>query len=309
MTPSDSDHSDDKEAPFRIRFWGVRGSVPTPQPDRLRYGGNTACVEMLCGAKRLIFDAGTGLAQLGQELLAEGPVVLDLFLSHTHLDHINGLPFFAPIYNPDNEISLWAGHLGPEENLMQVLRRIMSSPIMPVPLEAMQAARRFIQFVAGNPLDPQPGVVMRTHMLNHPDNAVGYRVEFGGRDACYITDFEHDDPGANARLVDFVRGAQVMIYDATYTDEDYANGKQGWGHSTWQRALEIADRAEIDTCVLFHHAPEYDDDKLDEIAAAVDAQRPGTLVAREGVVLTLQQRQIIMDDSAAFIPAGQGGKV
>lgn len=277
------------EAPLEIRFWGVRGSVPTPQADRLRYGGNTACVEMRCGAHRLIFDAGTGLASLGQTVQGNGPVVFDLFLSHTHLDHINGLPFFGPIFDPANEIGIWAGHLGADESLMQVLRRIMSPPIMPIPLEAMQAARRFIEFAPGNRLEPKPGVVLNTHALNHPDGAIGYRVEHGGCDACYITDIEHNDAGANARLADFVRGTQVMIYDATYTDAEYQADKVGWGHSTWQQALILAERAGVETCVLFHHAPEHSDADMDAIANAAQAARPGTIVAREGMVLSLNR--------------------
>ncbi len=282
---SDEPHSL-TEPPFRVTFWGVRGSVPTPGPSTLRYGGNTSCVEVTCGQHELIFDAGTGITALGGTLVGNGTVRRDLFLTHTHLDHVIGLPFFAPIYDPKNEINIWAGHLE-TEGIGDILRRIMSTPLMPVPLEAMQAARNLVDFTAGDVLQPKPGVVLRTVPLHHPELAVGYRIEYAGKSLCYITDVEHGNAALDRRLEDFVRGTDILIYDATYTDEEYHNGKVGWGHSTWQRAVALADTADVGTCVLFHHAPEHDDAMMDTIGMQAAAARPGTLVAREGMILDL----------------------
>ena len=272
---------------FWVRFWGVRGTVPCPGPATLRYGGNTSCVEVMCGDRRLILDAGTGLRVLGTSLNGRRRVDAHLFLTHTHIDHICGFPFFRPAYNPDNQFQLWAGHLLPQGlSLQQVLSEIMRAPYFPVPIDIMHACIAFHDFAAGAELEPAPGIRLRTLPLNHPGGATGYRIEFRGRSVCYITDVEHD-PGADRldpALVAFIRGSQVVIYDATYTDEEFPR-YLGWGHSTWQHGVRLCEAAEAGKLVPFHHDPEHDDDALDRIAAELERSRPGSLVAREGMVL------------------------
>lgn len=271
---------------FTVKFWGVRGSIATPGSSHLRYGGNTSCIEMRCGGRLLIFDAGTGLRALGQTLMANGAVDVDLFLSHTHIDHIAGLPFFRPMYTAGNTIRLWAGHLAPERNLNDVLCRVMSSPLFPVPFDILAADIDTNDFEAGLTLEPGPGIKIRTAALSHPDRATGYRIEFAGKSACYVTDTEHETGRRNPAILDLIRGADLFIYDSTYTDEEYPRFK-GWGHSTWQEGVRLANEAGVKTYAIFHHDPDHDDLVMDRIGADAQKARPGTVVARDGLVLTL----------------------
>ncbi|MGQ9366326.1 MBL fold metallo-hydrolase [Azospirillum sp. ST 5-10] len=271
---------------FTARFWGVRGSIASPGPDTVRYGGNTACLEVRCGGALLVFDAGTGLRALGLALERAGPADLDLFLSHSHFDHICGLPFFAPAFNPASRLRVWSGHLPPEHTTRSVVCDIMSAPYYPVPVDIFRADCTFHEFECGAVLEPVPDVRVRTAPLNHPNGAVGYRIEFAGRSLCFVTDTEHLAGGRDPAVLELVRGADVMIYDSTYTDQEYPR-HVGWGHSTWQECLRVADAAGVGRAVIFHHDPTRDDAALDAIAAAAQALRPGTLVAAEGMELVL----------------------
>ena len=270
---------------FWVRFWGVRGTVPCPGASTLRYGGNTSCIEVMCGDRRLIFDAGTGLRVLGTALNGQTRVDAHLFLTHTHIDHISGFPFFRPAYRPGNQFQLWAGHLLPQGlGVQKVLSELMQAPFFPVPLDIMHACIAFHDFAAGAVLEPEPGVTLRTIPLHHPGGATGYRIEFEGRSVCYVTDLEHEPGVLDPALVEFVRGSEVVIYDATYTEEEFARFN-GWGHSTWQHGVGVCEAAGAGTLVTFHHDPDHDDDALDRIAAELERARPGSVVAREGLVL------------------------
>ena len=274
-----------ESADFCVKFWGVRGSIACPGPRTVRYGGNTSCLEIRCGDRILIFDAGTGLRDLGAALAAAGPIDADLYLTHTHFDHICGLPFFAPIYAPGNRIRLAAGHLLPDNHLQNVLVEMMIAPLFPIPPAAFKADVSYRDFAMGEVLSPGDGIVIRTAPLNHPNKATGYRIGYGGRAICYITDTEHEDDRRDRNIVDLIRGADLVIYDSTYTDEEYP-AFRGFGHSTWQEGVRLVDAAAAKTLVIFHHEPGRDDDGMDAIAAAAERLRPGTVVAREGMVLT-----------------------
>ena len=269
---------------FYVRFWGVRGSIASPGPETVRYGGNTSCLEVRCGGRLLIFDAGTGLRGLGDALNRAGPVDAELFLTHTHFDHICGLPFFAPLFQPGNRVRLSAGHLQPEHDLKKVLVEMMMAPLFPIPPDRFLADVVYRDFAAGRTLTPAPGITLRTAPLNHPDRATGYRIEFDGRAICYITDTEHEPGRADASVLSLIENAEIVIYDSTYSDAEFA-AFRGFGHSTWQEGVRLADAAGIKTLVIFHHEPARTDAELDDIAAVADSMRPGTVVAREGQTL------------------------
>jgi phosphoribosyl 1,2-cyclic phosphodiesterase len=272
---------------FSVTFWGVRGSIACPEPEMLRYGGNTSCIEVRCGNHLLIFDAGTGLRPLGKKLAQEGNLDADLFLSHTHFDHVSGLPFFGPAFLPTNKFRFWAGHLEVQGlELCDVLCEMMMPPLFPVPIEIFKADIAYKDFVAGDTLTPKAGVTLKTAPLNHPNGATGYRVEYAGKSICYVTDTEHTGQGPDPRISGLIAGADIVIYDSTYTDEEYPRFK-GWGHSTWEEGIRVCEAAGAKRLVIFHHDPAHDDEMMDTIADAAEKRRIGTLVAREGLTLSL----------------------
>jgi phosphoribosyl 1,2-cyclic phosphodiesterase len=274
------------QSDLTIRFWGVRGSIPCPGPDTVRYGGNTSCVEVRCGRHLMIFDGGSGLRPLGNALVAGGrPVDLDLFYSHTHLDHIVGLPFFAPAYSAGNRIRIWAGHLQPAgSDIRSVLEKMMSAPLFPIPIDILTARLDFQDFAAGETLTPRSGVKLVTAPLNHPNGATGYRLEFAGKSVAYITDTEHHAGKSDPEVLKLMHRADVAIYDSSYTDEEYPAHRH-WGHSTWEEGVRLAKKAQVKQFVIFHHDPGHNDMMMDQIATDAAKMRAGTIVAREGLVL------------------------
>ncbi len=269
---------------FFVRFWGVRGSIACAGPDTVRYGGNTSTLEVRCGENLLILDAGTGLRNLGNSLSADAPLSAHVLLTHTHFDHICGIPFFQPVYRAENSFGLWAGHLPDGKNISDVMVQMMAPPLFPVPPEIFRARISFHDFRAGETISPYEDVKIRTAPLNHPNGATAYRIEHQDRSICYLTDHEHDRGPADAVVVDLIRDADIAIYDATFTDDEYEQCK-GMGHSTWREGVRIAEAANVGQYVVFHHNPEHDDDFMDGIARDVAELRPGSIVAREGMVL------------------------
>ena len=277
---------------LKVRFWGVRGSISCSGAEYTRYGGNTSCLEVTAGGRRLIFDAGTGIRQLGLELVRQAPIDIDIYFTHTHLDHITGLTFFSPLFEKGNSVRLWAGHLSGPNTLKQVVSNLMSAPLYPVSLEVFQARVEFNEFKSGETVSCGD-MTMRTTPLNHPQGATGYRVEYGGKSICYITDTEQRSEGIDRNIVELCRGADIMIYDSSYTDSEYPRYK-GWGHSTWQEGMRVADAAGVGTLVIFHHDPSHDDAFMDGVARDAAAARPGTapsglpraIVAHEGLTLS-----------------------
>jgi len=271
------------KSPFSVRFWGVRGSIACPGPRTARYGGNTSSVEVRCGDRLLMFDAGTGLRYLGKSL--DGARLdTDLFFTHTHFDHVCGLPFFRPLFQPQNKFRLWSGHLRGAMTLKRVLAEFMMAPLFPVPPEVFRSSLEYRDFSGGETLSPATGVSVRTAVLNHPDGATGYRVEYGGRAVCYVTDTEHVPGSPDKNILKLIDGADLVIYDSMYTDEEYRK-YVGWGHSTWQEGVRLCKQAGAKRMVVFHHDPDHDDEVLDAIAREVDKALPGSVVAHEGLVL------------------------
>jgi len=284
---------------FQIKFWGVRGSIPCPGSETVRYGGNTSCVEMQVGRERLIFDGGTGLRLLGQSLMAESPVKAHLFFTHSHWDHIQGFPFFIPAFIRGNTFKIYAVPSSNGATLKQRLDDQMSHPNFPVPLQIMEADLEFYNLEMGETLH-YGDVSVETLPLNHPGEAVGYRVNWRGLSAAYITDTEHFPDRLDDNVLALAWQADVMIIDATYTDEEYNDpqySKVGWGHSTWQQAVKIAQAAQVKQLVLFHHDPAHNDDFLDRIGEQVRKIFPETILAQEGLSIELRPGDDQIDEA------------
>ncbi|HZS76704.1 MAG TPA: MBL fold metallo-hydrolase [Ktedonobacteraceae bacterium] len=291
---------------FRVCFWGVRGSYPTPGPQTVRYGGNTACVEVEVDRQLFILDAGSGIIRLGQNLqrrFQDRPLSISLFITHGHNDHLLGLPFFSPLYNPHAEIHFYGPQLA-DRNIEQLVTPLMSQPYFPVDMRTLPSLRTFHtistreQFVwrAGSSLPEihlQPVVVKETDVQvqaimtnSHPlDGAVVYRIEYAGRRLVFATDVEWKER-CDPTFLAFISNADVLIHDAQYTPDDYPD-KQGFGHSTIEMATEVAQLAGVKELVLFHHEPTYDDDKLDKIQAEARKLFPRTTTAYEGLEIDL----------------------
>ncbi|WOD38022.1 MBL fold metallo-hydrolase [Nodosilinea sp. E11] len=274
---------------FLVRFWGVRGSIACPGPTTVRYGGNTSCVEMLVGGHRLIFDGGTGLRELGLTLLTEGPIEANLFFTHSHWDHIQGFPFFVPAFMRGNRFNIYGAIAPNGSTIEQRLNDQMLHPNFPVPLQVMGADLKFCDIEVGETLHIGD-ITIENALLNHPGEAVGYRVTWQNYVAAYISDTEHYPDRLDENVVWLARNADVMIYDSTYTDDEYhdpKSSKVSWGHSTWQEAVKVAKAAGVKTLVIFHHDPAHDDDFMDQVAVQTKAAFPGAVVAKEGMVIDL----------------------
>lgn len=273
-----------------IRFWGVRGSIPSPGPSTADVGGNTSCVEVRCRDHVFILDAGTGLRGLGDALLSEAePVTAHMLFSHVHWDHIQGLPFFSPIYRPNTTLHMYGT---PEDgNLESVLNSQMKAPNFPVGFDQAPARMHFHESPIGDSMDIGP-VTVSTAPLNHPNGVLAYRIDCDGRSVVYATDTEHYADGSiDSNLVVLARDADVLIYDAQYTPDEYCGSvgfsRLGWGHSTWEEGVRVARAADVKKLVLFHHDPTHDDAMVAEIEQTAAKARPGTIAAREGLTISL----------------------
>jgi phosphoribosyl 1,2-cyclic phosphodiesterase len=267
-----------------LRFWGTRGSIPTPGPGTARYGGNTACLGITTDRGLVILDAGSGLRPLGHDLMLrrDGPLTADILISHTHWDHIQGLPFFKPLSAAGNEFCIH----GANQNgvrLEEILRRQMDPMVFPVPLTAVAARVRVAEIEPGD--FSVAGFAVNAYRLRHPGTTLGYRLTptGEGRTVAYVTDNELGEGGDypvgvgwRAGLVRFLRDTDTLIHDAMYS-EQIIGSRRGWGHSTPQQAVELAAEAGCRRLILFHHEPEHDDDALDRLVA--DTRTHATRVA------------------------------
>ncbi|MDQ6659627.1 MAG: MBL fold metallo-hydrolase [Chloroflexota bacterium] len=292
---------------FVVRFWGVRGSYPTPGPETLRHGGNTACIEVQAGKHILIFDAGTGIIALGHHLLQkaeEEPLNLSLFITHGHGDHLQGFPFFTPLFEQRTHLSCFGPRLT-DQNIEQVLSTLMAPPYFPVEISKLPSQRQFHtlseekciiwcygenfpRIVSVHEDMRNVEVCVRVNFTEcHPlDGAVHYRVEYGGHSMVYATDVEWKgdyDPG----FLSLAHGTDMLIHDAQYTNEDYQHTKEGFGHSTVAMATGAANAAHAGELVLFHHEPLYTDIQLDAMEAEARTQFAATRSAYEGMEIDL----------------------
>ena len=263
-----------------VRFLGVRGSIATPGAEKTA-GGNTACVEVCAGDTRIILDAGTGLRTLGDERMAKGPRHSTILLSHLHWDHVAGLPFFTPIYVPGHRVEIASGPNGVMSH-DEAIKSLFRAPFFPVDYAhlADQVSTRELRpndkFTIGD-------ITITMAKLNHPDPVYGFRLEHDGQSIVYATDTEHFSC-VDPTLKKLAAGADILIYDSQYTPEEYPT-KVGWGHSTWLAGAELARAAGVPQLVLFHHDPNRTDAQLAAIEAEAARNLPGTVAAREGMVL------------------------
>jgi phosphoribosyl 1,2-cyclic phosphodiesterase len=279
---------------MQITFWGVRGSIPTPGPGTAQIGGNTSCVELRAGKAIIIFDGGTGLRLLGKKLLKEMPLTAHMFFSHVHWDHIQGFPFFEPAFVAGNEFHLYGGN-NVSRTLEDTLSGQMDHPNFPVHLTAMGAKMNFRDLAAGEAVEIEDGrgaVVRVTNATgNHPQGVYAFRVDHGDEAVVYATDTEHYAGRIDENLVKLARGADLFIYDAQYTPEEYAGtagtggSKKGWGHSTYEEGVRLAEAAGAKRLVLFHHDPGQTDAAVREKEKRARAIFPDVVAAHEGLVI------------------------
>ena len=279
---------------FEVKFWGTRGSIPAPGPGTLRYGGNTACVEVRCDGEIIIIDAGSGIRELGVELLKEMPLKASILFSHMHWDHIQGIPFFQPAYRPGNEFKLYGGKNW-DTRLEYALKGQMQSPNFPITLEEVStfgAELEYIDIEAGTVFNigDKNQITVRSIQLRHPNKTFGFRIEYNGKSLVYATDTENL-PEPDKGLVELAHDTDLLIHDAQYSKGEYygVNGesKKDWGHSTPKAAGLTAIASKAKKLALFHHDPYHDDDKVDEMLETTRAIFPNTIAASEGMIIKL----------------------
>ncbi len=276
-----------------VRFWGVRGSTPTPQAENLRYGGNTSCVEVRVDDQIYIFDCGTGFRRLGHELkreFGEKPFQAHVFVSHFHWDHIQGMPFFRPLYeNPTSEFIFHSSSR--KRGLQQVMAEQMSSPYFPVDLDQMRAKRSFYGIENGS-VPMANGIGFKTAWLNHPQGCLGFRLETKDGVFVYATDNEPGDANFDKAVRKLAEGADILIYDAQYLPEEYEARRRGWGHSHWREAVNVVMESGAKELILYHHDPDHTDAVIDKVVADARNHYPKVRAAAEGMVIELDQNAV-----------------
>jgi phosphoribosyl 1,2-cyclic phosphodiesterase len=306
---------------IKVRLWGVRGSIPCPGPDTVRYGGNTACLELRFGEKNrlVIVDSGSGVRDLGNMLLKtdlpKGPIKTEIFFTHTHWDHIMGFPFFTPIYIPKTELTIYGPVTYEEDTLDKIIGEQLRYRYFPVRQDELAAKIKYVALKESK-LDIGDGIHVTTKYLNHPVLCLGYRFECGGKAFCTLFDTEpfrnvfaadpsspdYDEEAAregelaarqeNEKIMRFMYGADLIIHDTQYTHKEYLAGKVGWGHTSFEDAINAAHKAKVKKMVCFHHDPMRKDDELDALLDKYQKQIAGKsrlqiVGAREGMEFEL----------------------
>ncbi len=246
---------------------------------------------MHCGERTLIFDAGTGIRPAGLSMLQSGVRDMHLFFTHFHYDHVLGLPFFSPLYDPSIRLEIWSGHMAGVMTTKHMLHDLMRAPWFPIEISICRADVVSRNFKPGDVLRPWPEITLRTGSLNHPGGCIGYRVEYGGRAVALISDTEHVDGTPDANVLALIEKADLVIYDAAYTDEEMET-RRGFGHSTWQEGIRLCKAAGAKKLALFHHDPFRTDTELAYIEAQARQAFPGAFAARDGQSLNFAVRQV-----------------
>ncbi len=276
---------------MKIKFWGVRGSIPTPGYSTLKIGGNTSCVEIRAGEELIIVDAGSGLRLLGESLLKETPIKGVFLFSHYHWDHIQGFPFFSPAYIKENEFQLFGGK-GLSYSLQKSLYGQMDHPNFPIELKDMGSRMVFHEFLEGEEIRKGKVRISNTS-VNHPSSSLAYRIDHENKSFVYSSDTEHLSDGIDQKLLRLANGADVIVYDAQYTSEEYegtynwGGPRKGWGHSTMIEGVRLAKAAGVKKLVLSHHDPSRDDKAIARIEKEAQTLFPNSIAAYEGLEINI----------------------
>ena len=276
----------------KLNFWGVRGSTPTVDPATWRYGGNTPCLELIApDGTQFILDCGTGLRMLGSRWAAPSggkAAETHILVTHYHWDHIQGIPFFSPLYVENNEFHFYSFRskfLG-RDSLKQVFEAQMAMPYFPVDMSAMSARRKFKEVDGGESLKVGENKIT-AQWLNHPQGCLGFRIETPAGIVAYATDNEPGDAELDESLRELAAGADIFINDAQFTPEQLKTTRKGWGHSSWLEGAKVARQAGAKTLVLFHHDPDSTDRMVDAILRQAREEFDSVFAASEGMVVTL----------------------
>ena len=291
----------------KLSFWGVRGSIPTVDRETWRYGGNTPCLELIApDSTQFILDCGTGLRMLGNrwaQSYGEKAPEAHIFVTHYHWDHIQGIPFFAPLYAKQNYFyfySFRSAFLG-RDSLKQVFEAQMAHPYFPVDLSAMSARRQFCEVSGGDQFEIN-GTRITARWLNHPQGCLGFRFDTTAGSVVYATDNEPGVPKMDQNLRELAAGADIFINDAQYLPEQLATTRKGWGHSSWLEGVKVAEETGVRHLVLFHHDPDSSDKIVDGILRDARQKFPSVWAAAEGMVMTLGEKRV-----EAVMPAARTG--
>ena len=273
---------------MRVRFWGVRGSTPTPQKENMGYGGNTSCTEVRTDSNEiLIFDGGTGIRLLGKQLEQEfdgKPIRAHIFFSHFHLDHIQGVPFFRPLYDARNHFTFYFAGRHDANLVMDALAGMMANPYFPVDMSRLPCSRDYVDLVEGTFGVADTKILVLP--LNHPQGCVGYRIMQNGKAITYCTDVEHGVEWSDANVKELAKNTDFFIADSQYTPEELPD-HVGWGHSSWKQAIDIGKAVGAKQIALYHHDPYHEDTIVEEILQDAPKCHPNVIAAREGLEVTI----------------------
>jgi phosphoribosyl 1,2-cyclic phosphodiesterase len=270
---------------FSVRFWGVRGSFSVAEADCFGYGGHTTCIEVRVDNRLIIIDSGTGIRNLGWSLMAnQAPVEADIFISHTHKDHIEGFMSFLPFFHAENTFRVYGAESHSGKKMKDTINRFFDKDYWPVDLTNLPAKFEWHE-MKENTYDLGGGLTVKTIFLAHPVPNLGFRFEYKNKSIAFILDHEAYEPG-NDRVISFIKDTSLLVFDSAYTEEEYYKNRQGWGHSSFEKAVESAEKAGVETLIFFHHEPARTDEQLAALEKkyADNAKIKNICAAKEGAV-------------------------